>query len=131
MGVVTNEDFSFEDEDEEDEGEEEAAFVPQTALGVPAKLFELAKKREAVLELLKQVDLELEEVLEHLGVDSMYQDPTDLVVYKVVEPTGRYVTYKTIDYVRTRRNPDEKADLAMGEATARGFNLGANGPKKK
>jgi hypothetical protein len=93
--------------------------------------FELAKLREEIVEKLKAVDAELEKVMETIGVGNLVQDPSDKVVYKVVEPSGRYVHYKKIDYVRTRRTLDEKADLSMTEAIEAGFDLGELGPKRK
>ena len=93
-------------------------------------LIELANQKEALLEQLKAVDASLRQALLEVGVNGFVQDPTNLVVYKVIKPEGHFIKFKDIDYVRTRKTPDEKADLAMGEAMEQGFDLGANGPKK-
>jgi len=93
--------------------------------------FGLAKLREEIVEKLKLVDSELEKVLGVMGVGTLVQDPSDKVVYKVVEPQGRYVHYRKLDYVRTRRTLEEKADLSMTEAQEAGFDLGELGPKRK
>src|SRR6185369_10269320 len=95
------------------------------------KLIYIAKKREAILEQLKAVNEELEAALTAVGLNNFVQDPLTKVVYQVVKPKGTFISFKDIDYVRTRKTLDEKADLAMSTAEAAGFDLGDLGPKKK
>jgi hypothetical protein len=95
------------------------------------RLVFLAKQREAIIDQLKAVDEELEKALVEVGMDKMIQDPATKVVYQVVKPKGRFVQFKDIDYIRTRKAADEKGDLSMEKAMAAGFDLGDLGPKNK
>lgn len=106
-------------------------FAPEGQEPQHAEVIRLAKYREAIVEQLKACEEQLATALTALGAGNYVQDPETKVVYKAVIPTGRYVVFKTIDYVRTRKSLDEKADLSMSEAQEAGFDLGALGPKKK
>ena len=87
------------------------------------KLLFLAKQKEAVVEQLKELNKELEVVLLEVGVDKYIQDPETLLVYKVVKPKGTFVSFKEVDYVRTKKESEERGDLSVKEAKAAGFVL--------
>src|SRR5690606_34890060 len=95
------------------------------------RLVFFAKQREAIIEQLKAVDEELDKALAAVGLGKFVQDPETKVVYKVVRPEGRFVKFKDIDYIRTRKSVDEKGDLSMSAAMEAGFDLGELGPKTK
>jgi len=87
------------------------------------KLLFLAKQKEALVEQLKELNKELEVVLLEVGVDKYIQDPETLLVYKVVKPKGTFVSFKEVDYVRTKKESEERGDLSVKEAKAAGFVL--------
>jgi hypothetical protein len=87
------------------------------------KVIFLAKQKEQILEQLKAVNEQLEAALNETGVGTMMQDPETLLVYKVVKPKGTFISYKEIDYVRTKKEDEDRGDLSVKEAKAAGFVL--------
>ena len=81
------------------------------------KLVELSFKRDELKKQYEELNTELEEVLTFLGVDTFFQDK-DGTVYKVVVPKGSFVSFKHIDYVRTRRGDEKLGTLSLKEAQA-------------
>ena len=83
----------------------------------------LAKKKEELQKQASLVQSELADVMRQLPLGEMFQDPTDGVVYQVVVPGGTFVQYKSVDYIRTRKEGETKGTLSMKEAEATGFTL--------
>lgn len=99
---------------------DEQVFIPtveQTIEGAKNKLVELSFKRDELKKQYEELNTQLEEVLTTLGVDSFFQDK-DGTVYKVVVPKGSFISFKHIDYVRTRRGDEKLGTLSMKEAEA-------------
>jgi len=105
--------------------------VQQIIAAQDDRFLALAKQKEALVEQLKVVNEEIEKVLNELGVNTMLQDPETKIVYQVVKPKGTFISFKEIDYIRTRKSLEEKGDLSMEKATAAGYDLGELGPKRK
>ena len=98
----------------------EEVFIPtveQSIEGAKQKLVELSFKRDELKKQYEEFNKELEDVLNYLGVDSFFQDK-DGTVYKVVVPKGSFVSFKHIDYVRTRRGDEKLGTLSLKEAEA-------------
>lgn len=91
------------------------------------KFVALAKKAEELSKQSKQVRTELAEIMRQLPIGEMFQDSSDGVVYQTIYPSGTYVEFRNVDYIRTRREGEQKGSLSMKEAEAAGFILG--GPK--
>lgn len=87
------------------------------------QLIELAKKYEDLKKQMKEVKLELNDVLQKIGVDKYVQDKQTGVVYKIVEPTGTFIEFKKIDYTRTKLPDEKKGSLSKKEAMEQGFEL--------
>ena len=81
------------------------------------QLVELSFKRDELKKQYEELNTQLEEVLTTLGVDSFFQDK-DGTVYKVVVPKGSFISFKHIDYVRTRRGDEKIGSLSLKEAEA-------------
>lgn len=86
---------------------------------VQERFVELEKQRKVFLE---GFDAALQAVAEEVGVDGYFQDG-DRVVYKITVPTGRYVKFDTVSYVRTKRNGEEKGSLSIKEAKEAGYDV--------
>lgn len=71
-------------------------------------------------EFLDAFDAALQAVAEEVGADGYFQD-TEGVVYKITCPTGRWVKFDTVSYVRTRRGEEKQGTLSVKEAVAAGF----------
>ena len=89
--------------------------VEQTVESAQKKLVELSFKRDELKSQYEELNKELEEVLTYLGVDSFFKDK-DGTVYKVVVPKGSFVSFKHIDYVRTKRGMEKVGSLSQKEA---------------
>ena len=86
------------------------------------RFLELSKKYEKLKLDFKEISKELETVMKEIGVDQYFQDPETSLVYKIIQPAGRFVDYKTIDYKRTAKK-DERGStvLSKKEAEEKGF----------
>lgn len=83
----------------------------------------LAEEKEELKARLKEVDSKLEKVMLELGVGETFQ-ASDGTVFKVQEPTGTFISFKRIDYVRTRKEGEKGGNyLSKKEAEELGFKL--------
>lgn len=87
-----------------------------------SKFVELERKKEEVKKYFDELRQATEVLAKELGVNGMFQD-AEGIVYKVVEPEGKFVTFDKISYVRTRRSHEKRGDLSMKEAESAGFKL--------
>jgi hypothetical protein len=88
------------------------------------RFFELTAESERLSEERKRVAEELEVVMTKLGLNTYHQDPLTGLVFKVVKPTGTFISFREIDYKRTAK-PGEKGGtvLSKKEAEEAGFVL--------
>jgi len=85
---------------------------------------ELAKKTEQMYDDMKAAFAELKTAMEALDVGTYVQDPETLLVYKIIEPTGTFVEFRTIDYKRTAKEGERGGTvLSKKEAEEAGFVL--------
>jgi hypothetical protein len=83
----------------------------------------LVAEKEALKARLKEVDTKLEQVLMSLGVGETFQ-AADGTVFMVQEPTGTFISFKKIDYIRTRREGEKGGNfLSKKEAESLGFDM--------
>lgn len=86
------------------------------------KFVELERKKEDVRKYFDELKLAVIAVAAECGIGGSFQDEQG-VVYKVVEPEGKFITYDRISYIRTRRPHEKRGDLSMKEAESLGFRL--------
>lgn len=86
------------------------------------KFVELEKKREEVKQYFKDLEDAAHAVADKIGIGGYFQDEEG-TVYKMVVPTGKWVTFETYSYVRTRRGDEKQGTLSMKEAVAAGFEV--------
>ena len=87
-----------------------------------SKAYDLILKKEELKAQMKEVNLALDSILTELGEGNAFQ-AYDGTVVKVSKPTGTYIEFKNIDYVRTRREGEVKGSLSKKEAEEMGFIL--------
>lgn len=91
----------------------------------------VAKRREDIVKELKRLNADLTDLMKQLPLGEMFQDPANGVVYQIIIPSGTYMEYKTIDYIRTRKEPGEKAGtLSLTAAKEAGFSPSIPGGDK-
>lgn len=86
-------------------------------------VIELSKQVESLKTQLKESNSKLEEALGMVGVGQAFQDPEDGTVFEVVVPNGTFVSFKTIDYQRTRREGEKSGSLSLTRAKELGFKI--------
>jgi hypothetical protein len=87
------------------------------------RFIELERKKADIKKFFEELDAATQAVVDEIGIGSYFQDPTDGCVYKTVVPEGRFVEYKKVGYVRTRRSDEKRGDLSLKEAQEAGFTL--------
>lgn len=83
----------------------------------------IAKDYEIAKEVLSKAAEALQEALAKLPLNSYLQDPETLLVYKVQKPSGTFVYYKDLEYVRTKKVEERQGGLSAKEAKEQGFSL--------
>jgi hypothetical protein len=86
------------------------------------KFIELERKKTEVKKYFEELRLATEAVAAEIGLDCAFQDDEG-VVYQIVEPTGTFVTFEKISYIRTRRPEETKGTLSMKKAEELGFKV--------
>ena len=81
------------------------------------RFVDLEKKRKQSLD---DFDAALKAVAEEVKPGGYFQDD-DKVVYKIVVPSGRWVKFDAVSYVRTKRGDESKGTLSANEAVEAGF----------
>jgi hypothetical protein len=87
-----------------------------------ARLVELDLKKKEVEAFYEELNTVLAELVKERGFDSMFQAP-DGTVYKIHKPTGTFVQYREVSYLRTKREGEERGTLSVKEAESRGFKV--------
>jgi hypothetical protein len=85
------------------------------------KFIEVSKKMENIKNELKELGTEVEELLKRIGVGKSFQDPEDGTVFEIIIPKGTFVSFKTVDYERTKRAGEARGTLSMARAKELGF----------
>lgn len=94
------------------------------------KFLELADRVEKGQKLLKELNKELAEEMRMMAIGELFQDPKNGVVYQIIAPSGRYIEYKTIDYIRTRKEGESTGSLSIVKAKEVGFSPSIPGEGK-
>lgn len=91
---------------------------------VQQRFVELERQKAQYKQYLEALAEANQAVCDEIGVGGMFQDDKD-VVYKMVIPTGKFVHYEAISYLRTRREGETRAPYPLAEKEAReaGFAL--------
>lgn len=91
---------------------------------VVEQMFQLSSEIEIVKAELKRKQIQLEEILTKLGVNTYYQDLITGAVYKVYKPEGTFINFKAIDVKRTNLAGEKSSSaLSKSEAESMGFIL--------
>ena len=85
------------------------------------KFLVLEAKKAEMKKYWEDLDAATEAVVKEIGLNKYFQDPTTGLVYKTVKPDGRFVDYKDVGYVRTKKPDEKRGDLSMKEAIEAGF----------
>jgi hypothetical protein len=86
-------------------------------------MVDLVSEKEELKNQLKNVDAKLEKVMLTLGLGETFQ-AKDGTVFKIQEPTGTFITFKKVDYLRTRKEGEKGGNyLSKKEAQELGFDL--------
>ena len=87
------------------------------------KFIELEKKKEEVKKYFEELTKATEALAEELGIDGMFQDPTDNTVFKIVKPEGKWVVFDKFSYIRTKREGELRGTLSVVKAREAGYDV--------
>jgi len=90
---------------------------------VQLKLIELDKKKEQIKQYYEELRTTITQVHELVGDDGFFQDPSDGTVFQIVKPTGRFVQFEELGYIRTKREGEKRGELSVKKAEEAGFKL--------
>lgn len=92
-------------------------------MNLKEQFLQLVKEKESTAKHLKHLDIQLTDIMKQLPLGEMFQDSVDGTVYQIIIPSGKFVDYKTIDYVRTKKEGEKFGTLSIKMATEVGFIL--------
>lgn len=87
-----------------------------------ATLVALDLRKKEIDAYYEELEKALAAVAEEVGIGSYFQSD-DGTVFKIVKPTGTYVSFRDIGYNRTKRDGEERGSLSVKEAQAAGFSV--------
>jgi hypothetical protein len=79
------------------------------------RLVELDLKKKEIEQYYEELEQVTAAVAAEVGLNGYFEAP-DGTVYKLVKPAGRYVMFKDLDFLRTKREGEERGTLSMKEA---------------
>lgn len=86
------------------------------------RFVELERQKASYKKFLAELEEATRDVAEEIGIGGHFQDQEG-VVYKIVQPTGTFMYYKTVDYERTKREGEAKGSLSAKAAQELGYTL--------
>jgi hypothetical protein len=93
----------------------DAKYLEQTVITLSLQKEKLKKEME-------EINSKLEESLKSLGLGHMFQSE-DGTVFRVSKPTGTYISFREIDYDRTRREGEKSGSLSLTDARNAGYEV--------
>ena len=86
------------------------------------KLVALDLKKAEITAYYEELDKVLTEVVAEVGMNGMFQSE-DGTVFKITEPKGKYIPYKDLEYLRTKRADERAGTLSAKEAKEAGYDV--------
>lgn len=86
------------------------------------KLIQLDLRKKEIDSFYEELEKALSDVASEIGLNSYFQS-SDGTVYKIVKPTGTFVSFRDLGYNRTKREGEERGTLSVKEAQSAGFNV--------
>jgi hypothetical protein len=86
------------------------------------RLVELDLKKKEIEEFYEQLDQAVRDVESEIGLNGFFQSD-DGTVYQIVKPTGTFISYKDISFIRTKRDGEERGSLSVKKAQEAGFTV--------
>ena len=79
------------------------------------RLVELDLKKPEIKAYYEELEQVVAKVAEETGINGYFRAP-DSTIYKIVKPTGTFVSFKLFDFERTKREGEARGSLSMKEA---------------
>lgn len=86
------------------------------------KFVNLERKREDVKRYFDELAQATLVLKNEIGLNGMFQDDQG-IVYQVVKPKGKFVSYEDLSYIRTKREGEERGELSVKKAEEAGFKV--------
>jgi hypothetical protein len=82
----------------------------------------LSLQKEKLRKEMEELNKNLEESLKNLGLGYIFQ-AEDGTVFRVSKPAGTFISFRDIDYDRTRREGEKSGSMSLTDARAAGFEV--------
>ena len=82
----------------------------------------LSLQKEKLRKEMEELNKNLEESLKNLGLGHIFQ-AEDGTVFRVSKPAGTFISFRDIDYDRTRREGEKSGSMSLTDARAAGFEV--------
>lgn len=89
--------------------------VKTTEVDWIAKLVELDLKKPEITKYYEELEIAVAEVEKIVGLNGYFK-ASDGTVFKIVRPSGTFVSFKTLAYERTKREGEARGSLSVKEA---------------
>jgi hypothetical protein len=86
------------------------------------RLVELDLAKAQVDAYYEQLEQSIKDVQAEIGTDGYFQ-ADDGTVFKIVKPAGTFISYKDLNYVRTKRPEEKRGSLSAKEAQDAGYTV--------
>ncbi len=96
--------------------------MSNTLTDAQQRLVQLDLRKKEIDSFYEELEQALTDVVAEIGVGSYFQSG-DGTVYKVVKPTGTFVSFRDLAYNRTKREGEDRGTLSVKEAQSAGFNV--------
>lgn len=96
--------------------------MSQSLTDAQQRLIQLDLRKKEIDSFYEELEKALADVAAEIGVNSYFQ-ASDGTVFKVVKPTGTFVSFRDLGYNRTKREGEDRGTLSVKEAQAAGFKI--------
>jgi len=85
-------------------------------------LVQLDQKKPEIDAYYEALEAAIIAVQDEIGTDGMFQ-ADDGIVYQIVKPSGTFITYKDLNFIRTKRADERAGSLSVKKAQEAGFQV--------
>jgi len=82
----------------------------------------LSLQKEKLRKEMEELNKNLEDSLRNLGMGHIFQ-AEDGTVFRVSKPAGTFISFRDIDYDRTRREGEKSGSMSLTDARAAGYEV--------
>jgi hypothetical protein len=86
------------------------------------RLIDLDLQKPIIDKYYEDLEQAVKDVQAEIGLDGMFQ-ADDGIVYQIVKPAGTFISYKDVNFIRTKRADERAGSLSVKKAEEAGFSV--------